>query len=85
MEKLCLTCNEPLVQRNHESLLRYSRKQWCSAECYRTWSKGRKVGFRKYDDRPKEFEDDKTWWARAEVRIQAVIEADRIKRMGVTI
>lgn len=45
MTKICLHCQEPIIQRDNENNYRYQRRKFCSQVCYNKYMRANKKGW----------------------------------------
>lgn len=52
MEKTCLQCQKPIVQRENENNYRYQRRKFCSQDCTHLYFRRNRVGWYSYFPTP---------------------------------
>ena len=52
MEKICLNCNKPIVQRDNENMYRYTRRKYCSQACTHAHFRSSHTGWYSYFSEP---------------------------------
>lgn len=52
MERTCLNCSNPIVQRENENNYRYQRRKYCSQKCTHLYFRKNRVGWYGYFPNP---------------------------------